>query len=237
MTRQYINYNSVNSLLFLVVSMAAMAVLLKGYYFVIAFLLEMSAFLATLYLEARSARNKKLDSTMSALVSSLQRIKTLLINSKLPVRTVIGRIASSTSDKELASVLVEVRYRMRAGQDFALAVRSSEIPNAVIRNALLQIAEAYSSNFDVVLAFKDAYYSLQNAYLDKMEKFYSSIQKYTSLSMVAGTIVPSFALFSIVGYSILNTSAADTFFPVILFVVVLPFAFSSLKLLYADPYE
>ena len=44
MTRQYINYNSVNSLLFLVVSMTAMAVLLKGYYFVIAFLLEMSAF-------------------------------------------------------------------------------------------------------------------------------------------------------------------------------------------------
>ncbi len=237
MTRQYLNYNSVNSFLFLVASLAAIVMLLRGYYLVIAFLLEMSAFLATLYLEARSASNKKLDGTMSALISSLQRIKTLLLNSKLPIRAALLRVASSTSDRELASVLFEVRYRLHAGQDFALAVRSSHISNVAIRNALLQIAEAYSSNFDVVLAFKDAYYSLQSAYLDKMEKFYSSIQKYTSLSMVSGTIVPSFALFSIVGYSILNTSAADTFFPILLFVVILPFAFSSLKLLYADPYE
>lgn len=231
-----IGYNSANSVLFFALSLIVIHLLLGGYQLLIAYSMDFLLFIALAYAGSTLDRGRRKENLTGSMLRSLQHINILLTKSRLPISTALLRAAAISRSKKLSLVLLEIRGRMLLGQDFAQAVKASKMPDAVIRGVMSKIATAYSSNFDTALAVKDAHSSLFHEYLERMEKFYSSVQKYTSLSMVTGTIAPSFALFAIIGYSITNSAHTSAFFPVLLFVVVLPFAFSALRLLYVDPY-
>ena len=229
------DYNTINSVLFFALSLAALSVLLKGYLFLFASIADASSLIILIHLESRLNTRRHKEALTSEMLSSLQHIRTLLTRSKIPVSAALGRVAAVPHSREISKPIMEVKARLRVGQDFSQAVKSTKVSEPLVRESLQQIASSYSSSFDIVTAIKDTHSSMFREYLEKIERFYSSVQKYTSLGMVTGTIVPSFALFAIVGYSIINTSAG-TFLPSLLFVVALPSIFSAIKLSYVEPY-
>lgn len=229
-------YYTANSLLFFLLSLAIIAIFLKGYGALLAYSIDLLVFIASFWMEALSERQRLKMGMENSILSSLQHLKTLLMQSKLPISAALGRVAAASPNPDIQSALIEIRRRVQSGQDLPQAIRAASIQNMSIREGLTQIADAYSDNFDIALAVKDSYNSLFGAYLDKIERFYSSVQRHTSLNMVAGTIVPSFVLFAIAGYSVINTAGSGALVPVLLFVIILPFVFSSLRIAYSDPY-
>lgn len=74
------------------------------------------------------------------------------------------------------------------------------------KNTLLFIKGFDCSGYEMPTASKiyTEYKRLTREYDEVMEKNSGSVQRYITMSMVAGTIFPSFVLFGFIGYSIMN---------------------------------
>ncbi len=167
---------------------------------------------------------------------TLHRIKSDMLLSRT-FSSCLSRADSRSKRGLLESAFLQLHTRMRFGQDFNEAVSCVRALGKRELDLLKRLSEEYNKNMDMYLAVKHIYDLLFKDRLELIEKSYASLQKYSSASMVSGTIVPSFFLFAFIGYSLMQGSATQLLAFAVAFLVVLPALFSTVRMLQADLYE
>jgi hypothetical protein len=230
-------FNMASPAAFLAVFIILLSSFVRGYLLIFASILAASLFIISLYLELFLAKKKRAIKTTKSVLRALHAIKTGMHISKLPLTACITHAILSSDDRDLSSALASIRNRMKFGQDFHEAVRSIIFSGEAIAAVFRSLAEAYERNMDMYIAVKHVYDATLKKRLAEIEKAYASVQKYSSISMVAGTIIPSFMLFAFIGYSIISGGSVQLFIFALLFGAVLPSIFSAVRALQAGLYE
>ncbi|MEM3827067.1 MAG: hypothetical protein QXR58_00505 [Candidatus Micrarchaeaceae archaeon] len=230
-------FNIVSAAVMSVGSIILLSKLFGGYLLLIASLIALSLFAFLIYLELFFAEKRSASNASRSMLRLLYRIKSGMSLAGMPFHSCIARESKSGAHGQIASALIEIRNRMSFGQDFYEAVQSTAFDSAEPRRAFGSLSEAYRHSMDMFLAVKHAYNSMLKDRLEKIERSSLSLQKYSSVSMVTGAIVPSFMLFAFIGYSIMKGGPMPLFAFAVLFSIVLPYVFLSIRMIQAGLYE
>ncbi len=133
----------------------------------------------------------------------------------------VSRALSMESQCALRSIVLtasgDIALGVPAGRAFANAIRASHLKNGR-KGGLIG---AVSGCGDARAAMLAIYGEVMDADRLRMELGFGAVQKYMTLALLSGVILPSLALFGFIGYSMLYNSAEGF----ILFSGMLVFAF------------
>lgn len=137
---------------------------------------------------------------------------------KIPVQSCAG--------KAMALLLRSIK----SGSDMADALALASVSGSKsVSEALLMLSSEFSRKSDSLHAIKTASDRLSSRIAVENEKSSGAQQRNLTISMAASTVLPSFALFAFVGYSILNYSAAKLALFSALMLVVIPGMYSMIR--------
>ncbi len=134
--------------------------------------------------------------------------------------------------RELRSFLNSLYARSVRGErpDNAMISSVSGLKSNEVKDAMLGIANAYSSSGSVQAAIRSGISKLEGFRDDKLSSEAASMSRNSMAVMVLGTILPSMAIFTFVGYSMLYYSASMLIMFSTALLVVVPAVYSTLKL-------
>ncbi|MDE1833029.1 MAG: hypothetical protein KGH58_01275 [Candidatus Micrarchaeota archaeon] len=189
----------------------------------------------------RLFRKRRESNEERALIHALSVTYANVTHNRKPLFYSLTRAIESTSASMAPithNALLEVTNRMRLGQDLDEAVQalkqSSRSPSLA---PLYEFGRDYRDGMEPGTSLKgivDEYNAKQRV---GSERFISKLQKQVTVSMALGTVVPSFAMFVFVGYSIVYYSAFQYLAFAITMLLVLPCASSALRASVAGQYE
>ncbi len=124
---------------------------------------------------------------------------------------VLSALHSVAKTDAVAKAFAAAMARVAAGEGFGDAMRSVASDasgpgcSAVTKRELQKLAAAYDESGPAAVgAMANA---LKKSYSEARERRLGSIQRSATVSMVAGTVVPSFMTFALVGYSIMYSES------------------------------
>ncbi|MDE1857122.1 MAG: hypothetical protein KGH98_03505 [Candidatus Micrarchaeota archaeon] len=130
----------------------------------------------------------------------------------------------------LSRTLNEIGKRMRFGEDLPIAIAaSSKRSNLWVTGRLERISMLSAIGNDITHAIRDEAARLEKELMEREIKLGGSIQKYLTAGMVISTVLPSFAVFSMVGYSMLYYSLPAVSAFALLMLAVLPLVYASFR--------
>ncbi|MEM0202263.1 MAG: hypothetical protein QXR73_03740, partial [Candidatus Micrarchaeaceae archaeon] len=132
------------------------------------------------------------------------------------------------SGTHIGSLLRELQQRLMLGQKPSEAIYALHADRGM-GSELSGIAESYAESGSTIVPFKTLSEKLQNEQKYAASRKEGSLQKYLTLSMLASSVIPSFALFSFVGYSMLAPSGASSFAFMLLITIPIPLAYSVIR--------
>ncbi len=109
--------------------------------------------------------------------------------------------------------------------------------SASARSILHGMLSKFESGSDPINAMRSLRESISIKINSKLSGYLSMIQKYATISMLFSTILPSFGLFGLAGYSILEPSTMIVPIGFALFVVMLPLAYLVVRMNYSVIYN
>ena len=194
---------------------------------------SLPAFLALYVMESRLRRRMAVSRETDALIVALHLLHLDIHYNKRPV---LGSITAAAkrlppSASGIRSVLDEVRARLSLGQDVDESIRSCKYASrSVAADLLRDIANAYKAGFGFGDAAGNSYRQLVSKREEALERASAAVQKYTAMSMMLGTVLPSFSVFAFVGYSMVHYS--PTMFTVfaLALLVALPAAYAAIRM-------
>ncbi len=147
-------------------------------------------------------------------------------------------IAGIDSRGECYAALDTVARAMRSGSSFAEAVRVAAAYLSANSATLSFLKRAGSSGYSApsASAVRAEHMHILSMRNEMMERDSGSVQRYITMSMVAGTIFPSFVLFGFMGYSILNFSTFGVSILLIALLVLIPGVYSVVRARLAGVY-
>ena len=186
--------------------------------------------------------NQKLDyaSELSDAFFVLHLMHTDMRYGGKPLHFAIGSAArsiSSSAGSKMRGIVDEIGARLALGQDFGQAITTTcNGKEDAASAAMLAVCKEYQKSFDAASAIKNVYVRLWKSRSLSMEKGYGSLQKYLTISMALSAVLPSFAVFAFVGYSMVYYSTALLSGFMITMLVVLPDLYALLKMHIAGVY-
>lgn len=141
------------------------------------------------------------------------------------------------SNKRVRMTFEEIRKRLQTGQDLGQAVQSTcNKRTDAASAALCAIGKEYQKGSDALSSVKGTYDRILKEQELKKECTYGSLQKYLTMCMALGTVLPSFAVFAFVGYSMVYYSAYVPFLLFMLMLIFLPDFYALLRIHIAGVY-
>jgi len=202
----------------------------------------MAIIYAAIYISNRKLELRKATKNeQRELMRALTTLYTYLHDYKKPI--CIGlKAAINATDKEstVHNLLYKIHLRQMARQDFAeatIAECKAQNPTNFVTISLTRIANEYAETSNLSTALKNEYDCLCRGLVAKESALQGSVQKYSTVAMVSSTILPTFAIFALIGYSIVNNQATNILVFSLLLGLVLPGAYDIIRAHIAGVYE
>jgi len=170
--------------------------------------------------------------TRQALASSylmLTIIKNIMRHSKIGMLQSLRSAGSTIGkyDAALSGLLDRICRRSALGEDAGNALCGAAGQDSRYA-ALGQLGQMLEGS-DSMTAVREAYMNARMQARRSKEESLAAMQRYASVNMAVGTIVPSFVTFGFVGYSMMSSSRLAALAFAISFGAVLPFASKVVK--------
>ncbi|MGC8651960.1 MAG: type II secretion system F family protein [Candidatus Micrarchaeia archaeon] len=186
-----------------------------------------TATLATM-VESRSIERASALRERSDLASALELVYMEMKYGKKSLLESIDRYADAFGTGHPGDTLKELRSRLALGQKLPEALRATSAKSS-LGTMLRSMAEACSTSSSALEPFRAFSEKLRTEHRYEASRKGGSLQKYLTLGMLVSSVLPSFALFSFVGYSMLAPSMAQAFAFMLLITVLLPLAYSVIR--------
>ncbi|MGC8478808.1 MAG: hypothetical protein ACP5NE_02690 [Candidatus Micrarchaeia archaeon] len=221
---------------FSLLSILLASVFISGYELVYFSAMALSVLLLLSYASISLSKRKNLRDQTRYSLQILHRMKSSMLLSG-SFASCIPSYDKRGAQNALESAFAKLHMRMKFGQDFGDAALYLGKEGKQEISVLGPLSVSYRENMDMYLALKHVYDSMFKERIERIEHSYASLQKYSSISMVSGTILPSFFLFGFIGYALMQASAAFLLAFAVAFLLVLPALFSLVRIFQADNYE
>jgi len=175
------------------------------------------------------------------LMRALTTLYTYLHDYKKPISVSLDAGINATDEESTThNLLYKIHLRQMAGQDFAEAIIAeckAQNPANFVATSLNRIANEYTETLNLSTASKNEYDHLCRGLVAKESALQGSVQKHSTIAMVSSTILPTFAMFALIGYSVINNQVANILIFSILLGLVLPGAYAIIRAHIAGIYE
>lgn len=192
------------------------------------------SFAAAGALELRMRRKVSCAMEEEALLIALHSLHSDLRHGKRSMFRSVADLSAGAAHREgrgVSGLFSEMGMRLALGQDFDESARSSRRLDGSAANAVVRdISSAYSAGFDLASAVGNAHSQLAAKRSDEFSSHLVSVQRHASLSMMTGTILPSFLVFAFVGYSIVHYSQSMFTLFTIALLIILPSAYAAVRM-------
>lgn len=145
--------------------------------------------------------------------------------------------ASGGHGTNVGAMLSRARRRLLLGEQLGHALCNACPESGPAGTVLRDMGRECSNGLDAPLAVKNAYDGLYgDILLDEAGKA-GRLQKYLTVCMAAGTVLPSFAVFAFTGYSMIDYSPALLSFFCVAMLVLVPNLYALVRIHTAGLYE
>ncbi|MCL4374037.1 MAG: hypothetical protein M1360_04415 [Candidatus Marsarchaeota archaeon] len=173
---------------------------------------------------ARAAEEKERGNLASAL-------ELVYMNMRYGKKSLLASIKSYSATfggEAQGRILKELWARLNLGQKLPEALKAIRSKGA-LKAALDNLSDTCATSSSAIDSIRSFSRRLHNEHSYEASKRGGALQKYLTLSMIVSSVLPSFAMFSFVGYSILEPSKAQSLVFMLLITVPLPLAYSVIK--------
>jgi Flp pilus assembly protein TadB len=173
------------------------------------------------------------------LLSALEKLRTG-INGNLPFAASLASAVEILPDgSAVKAALDKASRRIELGiePEGAVADAFAETPlGAAVIAPMLNIAKNYSNGSGIGVVIDGEIDRLESTIEERKEADSGALGRYLVLSMVTSTIIPSLAMFSFVGYSILESASASIGLFAIVILAIIPSSYAAVRAKVADVY-
>lgn len=197
----------------------------------LALAISMPVLLLASFAESRTAERIKTATEQNDMASAF---KLIYISMKFEGKALLSSICNIRmvleNDAHIKPLLDELRMRLMLGQKLPEAMRALH-NNSISANAakeLYSMAERCATDGSA-MPFKTMSERLQNEHKYIASRNEGSLQKYLTLSMLVSSVIPSFALFSFVGYSMLMPSMLQSLAFMLIITILIPAVYGMIR--------
>ncbi|MGC8669841.1 MAG: hypothetical protein ACP5TL_01655 [Candidatus Micrarchaeia archaeon] len=193
--------------------------------FVLALAMSMPISIFSAFLEYLIDKRKAAELERAKLASA---IKLIYINIRFGKRSFVSsvkKLSNFSNDVRINNLLTELHDRIALGQKLREALASIKLDHAVTKD-LDAISEISSLDLYTDNSIRTLFEKLRYEHKYTASKNAGALQKYLTVSMLLSSVIPSFVLFSFVGYTLLMPSELSSFALMFTMLIAIPSAYS-----------